>query len=156
LSEGLEWTTKISQYELPYLWDKVTGTFETYWQDDEFQRYDEQSEFRLRDAIQRERQASSSAAPAIHFDLRPFPFQEEILDLIAAEREVQNKHRHLVVAATGTGKRYAFTRIIALEATDVGLPLLQSLHGKIQVPYGGRAMRTNVVPMPNDILCRCS
>ena len=45
LSEGLEWTTKISQYELPYLWDKVTGTFETYWQDDEFQRYDEQSEF---------------------------------------------------------------------------------------------------------------
>ncbi len=23
LSEGLEWTTKISQYELPYLWDKV-------------------------------------------------------------------------------------------------------------------------------------
>ncbi|MFM7930345.1 MAG: restriction endonuclease PLD domain-containing protein, partial [Pirellula sp.] len=55
LSEGLEWTTKISQYELPYLWDKVTGTFETYWQDEEFQRYDEQSEIRLRDAIQRER-----------------------------------------------------------------------------------------------------
>jgi HKD family nuclease len=78
LSEGLEWTTKISQYELPYLWDKVTGTFETYWQDDEFQRYDEQSKFRLRDAIQSERQASSSAAPAIHFDLRPFPFHEEI------------------------------------------------------------------------------
>ncbi len=42
LSEGLEWTTKISQYELPYLWDKVTGTFETYWQDDEFQAFDEQ------------------------------------------------------------------------------------------------------------------
>ncbi len=33
-----------------------------------------------------------------------FPFKKEILDIIAAEREVQNKHRHLVVAATGTGK----------------------------------------------------
>ena len=120
LSEGLEWTTKISQYELPYLWDKVTGTFETYWQDDEFQRYDEQSEFRLRDAIQRERQASSSSAPAIHFDLRPFPFQEEILDLIAAEREVQNKHRHLVVAATGTGKTMIAAFDYARVAKELG------------------------------------
>ena len=120
LSEGLEWTTKISQYELPYLWDKVTGTFETYWQDDEFQRYDEQSEFRLRDAIQRERQVSSSAAPAIHFDLRPFPFQEEILDLIAAEREVQNKHRHLVVAATGTGKTMIAAFDYARVAKELG------------------------------------
>lgn len=104
LSEGLEWTTKISQYELPYLWEKVTGTFNTYWQDEEFQKYSESSQQRLQDAIQRERQASSSVSPAIQFDLRPFPFQEEILDVIAAEREVQNKHRHLVVAATGTGK----------------------------------------------------
>ena len=39
LSEGLEWTTKISHYELPYLWTKIAGTFETYWQDDEFQTF---------------------------------------------------------------------------------------------------------------------
>jgi len=104
LSEGLEWTTKISQYELPYLWDKVTGTFETYWQDDEFQAFDEQAVPRLRLAIQRERQVASDPIATINFDLRPFPFQEEILDIIAAEREVQDKHRHLVVAATGTGK----------------------------------------------------
>ena len=104
LSEGLEWTTKISQYELPYLWDKVTGTFETYWQDDEFQAFDEKATPRLRQAIQRERYVATDPATAINFDLRPFPFQEEILDIIAAEREVQNKHQHLVVAATGTGK----------------------------------------------------
>lgn len=120
LSEGLEWTTKISQYELPYLWEKVTGTFETYWQDEEFQHYDEQSELRLRDAIQRERQVSLSAAPAIHFDLRPFPFQEEILDLIAAEREVQSKHRHLVVAATGTGKTMIAAFDYARVAKEMG------------------------------------
>ena len=61
LSEGLEWTTKISQYELPYLWDKVTGTFETYWQDDEFQAFDEQAVPRLREAIQRERHVASDS-----------------------------------------------------------------------------------------------
>ncbi len=91
LSEGLEWTTKISQYELPYLWEKVTGTFETYWQDDEFQAFDEQAVPRLRSAIQRERQVASDPIATINFDLRPFPFQEEILDIIAAEREVQDK-----------------------------------------------------------------
>ncbi len=104
LSEGLEWTTKISQYELPYLWEKVTGTFETYWQDDEFQAFDAHAVPRLRVAIQMERQVSSNSPITINFDLRPFPFQEEILDFLAAEREVQNKYRHLVVAATGTGK----------------------------------------------------
>ena len=105
LSEGLEWTSKISQYELPYLWQKTSATFETYWNDDEFERYDATAASRLRDAIQRERShVPQSAGDNPHFDLRPFPFQEEILDQLAAEREIQHKHRHLVVAATGTGK----------------------------------------------------
>ena len=104
LSDGLEWTTKLSQYELPYLWEKVTGTFETYWQDDEFQAFDQEAIPRLRRAIQTERSVASEPGVTLNFDLRPFPFQEEILEAIAAEREVQGKHRHLVVAATGTGK----------------------------------------------------
>ncbi|HBJ37738.1 MAG TPA: NgoFVII family restriction endonuclease, partial [Planctomycetaceae bacterium] len=98
------WTTKISQYELPYLWDKVTGTFETYWQDDEFQAFDEHAGPRLRQAIQAERHIAADSSTTINFDLRPFPFQEEILDTLAAERAIQDKHRQLVVAATGTGK----------------------------------------------------
>jgi superfamily II DNA or RNA helicase len=104
LSEGLEWTTKISQYELPHLWGKVTGTFETYWQDDDFQIYDESAIPKLRHAIQSHRQTESAFGAVPQFDLRPFPFQEEILDIVAAEREVQNKYCHLIVAATGTGK----------------------------------------------------
>jgi superfamily II DNA or RNA helicase len=104
LSEGLEWTTKVSQYELPHLWSKVANTFETYWQDDEFQRFDRLAPERLRLAIQSERQSGVDAAFIPAVDLRPYPFQEEILDILAAEREVQGKSRHLVVAATGTGK----------------------------------------------------
>jgi len=104
LSEGLEWTTKISHYELPYLWAKVAGTFETYWQDDEFQLYQGDAPERLRKAISRERSSSAESESSVSFDLKPYPFQEEILDVLSAERQIQQKHRHLVVAATGTGK----------------------------------------------------
>ncbi|QDT45068.1 type I restriction enzyme EcoKI subunit R [Gimesia alba] len=104
LSEGLEWTTKISQYELSYLWGKITGTFETYWQDEEFQRFTGADPERLRQAIHRERSSASDPEINVKFDLRPYPFQEEILDILKAERELQGKRQHLVVAATGTGK----------------------------------------------------
>jgi len=105
LSEGLEWTSKISQYELPHLWKKIAATFETYWNDDEFEYFDGNALPRLREAISRERtRGTVEIGDLPSFDLRPYPFQEEILDAIAADREVQGKYRHLVVAATGTGK----------------------------------------------------
>lgn len=106
LSEGLEWTSKISQYELPHLWQKIDATFESYWNDDEFEQFSDEAAPRFREAIRREREPAGSIMLGEQptFDLRPYPFQEEILDVLAAEREVQEKHRHLVVAATGTGK----------------------------------------------------
>lgn len=30
LTDGLEWTVKVSQYEQPYQWEKIIATFETY------------------------------------------------------------------------------------------------------------------------------
>ena len=106
LSEGLEWTPKISQYELPHLWEKIKGTFETYWNDDEFEPLTTGTASKLREAIIRERSGSSENPPdtIINFNLHPYPYQDEILDIFAAEREVQSKHSHLLVAATGTGK----------------------------------------------------
>jgi superfamily II DNA or RNA helicase len=38
------------------------------------------------------------------FTIRPYEFQEEILDRLRAERELHGRQRNLVVAATGTGK----------------------------------------------------
>lgn len=105
LSEGLEWTSKISQYELPHLWKKITATFESHWNDDEFVRFDADAAPRLRNAINRERNRGVADADTLPtFDLRPYQFQEEILDALAAEREIRSKTRQLVVAATGTGK----------------------------------------------------
>lgn len=104
LTEGLEWTVKLSQYESPYLWNRVTATFESYWEDSEFEHYQESERTRLKSALEQERTGSASGPEAFYFELRPFTFQQEILDRLEAERQIQGRDRHLVVAATGTGK----------------------------------------------------
>ncbi len=130
LSEGLEWTTKISHFELPYLWTKLIGTFESYWADDEFQVYSPAAPERLRLALQKEQANTADTGLGVMFDLRPYPFQEEILDVLAAERAVQNKYRHLVVAATGTGKTmiaaFDYARVCKVDGTKP--PLLFVAH----------------------------
>lgn len=36
--------------------------------------------------------------------MKPYPYQEEILSKLQAEREIHNRNKNLLVAATGTGK----------------------------------------------------
>lgn len=104
LTEGLEWNVKVSQYESPHLWEKVTASFETYWNDGEFAPYSEQERPRLQEALQSERGGQLDSMLTANFDIHPYTFQQEILDQLQAEREVQGRNRHLIVAATGTGK----------------------------------------------------
>lgn len=106
LGSGHEWMVKVTAGDLPHVVDKFEGTFETLWNDPEFERYDPANAAdrgRLAAALGSERTAQSEATPVL-FRLRPFPFQEEILDRLAAERLVHCRRRNLVVAATGTGK----------------------------------------------------
>ncbi|MFN2381095.1 MAG: DUF3427 domain-containing protein [Guyparkeria sp.] len=106
LDEGLEWTAKISQHELPHLWRQITAAFETHWDDAaEFEPVQHGDLFRLKAALEAERGATSGnpATAATFFELRPYAFQQEILDAIARERAA-GLNRHLVIAATGTGK----------------------------------------------------
>jgi superfamily II DNA or RNA helicase len=104
LTEGLEWTVKLSQYESPHLWNRIVATFDTYWEDREFERYHQAERPRLKRALEDERSVESSGPEPFPFELRPWAFQQEILDRLDAERRVQGRDRHLVVAATGTGK----------------------------------------------------
>jgi superfamily II DNA or RNA helicase len=105
LTDGLEWTVKVSQYEQPYLWEKAVATFETYWNDSEFEPYEVGDRERLDSALAHERGGTTSDSDTVvYFDLNPYPFQQEILDRLEAERDLQCRDRHLVVAATGTGK----------------------------------------------------
>lgn len=106
LGAGHEWMVKASAADLPHVIEKFDGTFESLWNDDEFERYDPDSEAcvrRLRDALGTER-ASNNVTVLSALTPRTYPFQEEILDQLEAERALRGHMRNLVVAATGTGK----------------------------------------------------
>lgn len=106
LDEGLEWTAKIAQHELPYLWRQVIAAFQSHWEDPaEFEPLKVEDLPRLREALEAQRGSSTgtSATQTNFFALRPYTFQQEILDEIDRERR-SGIHRHLVIAATGVGK----------------------------------------------------
>ena len=104
LTNGLEWNLKVTTKEVGHIIDKFQKTFETYWQDKEFELFDKSRDTeKLRTALKKEKSYERNHS-AVYFDLKPFPFQEEILEKLETERVVHNRYRNLIVAATGTGK----------------------------------------------------
>ncbi len=104
MSSGLEWNVKVTKKDLPETMKKISATFESYWNSNEFEVYNELKQERLIKAIKSERNKKSSENSEVYFDLYPFPYQVEILDKLEAERKLLGLNRNLIVAATGTGK----------------------------------------------------
>ena len=106
LVDGLEWNVRLSHLATPSLVDKFESTFETYWDDAAFAPYDPDEDAEYLDALLAENsgRTSSTSMSISHLDVRPYPHQIEMLDDLAAERAVHDRHRNLLVAATGTGK----------------------------------------------------
>lgn len=106
LDEGLEWTARISQHELGYLWRQVVAGFQMHWSDPaEFEPITLEDLPRLEEALAAEKHDSGAGrSRSWHFlELRPHGFQQEILESIAEERSA-GIGKHLIIAATGTGK----------------------------------------------------
>lgn len=104
LGDGHEWMVKLCAADLPDVIGKFAGTFDTLWLDPEFETYDpgdDSHRTRLATALGAQRESSTTTTLV---ELRPYPFQEEILDRLAAARVVSGRRRNLLVAATGTGK----------------------------------------------------
>lgn len=104
LTSGLEWNLKITTKEIGHIIDKFEKTFETYWQDNEFETFiPEEHMGKLHKALKNERIHDRTDA-IFYFEIKPFPFQQEILEKLEVERTIHNRNKNLVVAATGTGK----------------------------------------------------
>lgn len=103
ISDGLEWNVKATQRDLPEIIGKITATFESYWNDGEFELYSKAQHERLVRALQTEHKSCGSEA-IFTADISPYSYQREILDRLEAERIVRGYTRNLIVAATGTGK----------------------------------------------------
>ncbi|WP_431885268.1 DUF3427 domain-containing protein [Micromonospora wenchangensis] len=104
LVDGVEWNVRISNVEQPHVIDTFTATFEDYWNDPAFEAYHPgRDAARLRQALRGER-SGDEPTPIANLDVRPYPYQAEILADLDAERQVHGRHRNLVLMATGTGK----------------------------------------------------
>ena len=104
LTSGLEWNTKVTKRDLPETIDKISATFEYYWNDREFEYYAEDQKERLARALKAEKYSETNNPEIYTMDITPYSYQQEILDKLEAERKVRGYTRNLVVAATGTGK----------------------------------------------------
>jgi superfamily II DNA or RNA helicase/HKD family nuclease len=133
---GLEWTLKFTQRGQADVYERARAQFESLWNDAEFQEYNPDNEDHraaLAESLRREHSATGLAAPhgldssrtagdANFTGLAAKPYQQEMLDALASERE-HGRTKSLLVAATGTGK----TVVAALDyqsmaTTSGGLP----------------------------------
>ncbi|MFM7104007.1 MAG: DEAD/DEAH box helicase family protein, partial [Flavobacteriales bacterium] len=104
LTNGLEWNLKITQQEIPHIINKCRSTFETYWNDANFEAYNsELHREKLLAALSNGQRRTGEDSIARFFDIYPFPYQQEILDQLTYRRSL-GENRNLIVAATGTGK----------------------------------------------------
>ena len=120
--DGVEWNVRLSAIATPPLMQKFSATFETYWNDSTFESFDpDRDRDRLDDALAEasgRKQTDRVTLSLSGLEVRAYPHQAEILESLTVERVVHDRHRNLVVAATGTGK----TVIAALDYQRLCMP----------------------------------
>lgn len=108
LLDGVEWNVRLSRVATPTLLDKFRATFDSYWEDPSFESYDpDRDRDRLDDALAEASGRAITNRVTISLsglEVRPYPYQQAMLDALDVERIVHDRHRNLLVAATGTGK----------------------------------------------------
>lgn len=108
LFDGLEWNVRLSSMDAAHVIDRVRMTFESHWASDLFETYDPATRGdELSQALREHNRRSLGETSTISFanlDVRPYPHQHRMLETLMVERARHDRHRNLVVAATGTGK----------------------------------------------------
>ncbi|HWF51614.1 MAG TPA: DEAD/DEAH box helicase family protein, partial [Solirubrobacteraceae bacterium] len=108
LFDGLEWNVRLSSMDAVHVIDRVRMMFESHWASEHFDSYDpavngEELALALKEHDRRSLGESSTISFA-NLDVRPYPHQQRMLETLMIERDRHDRHRNLVVAATGTGK----------------------------------------------------
>lgn len=103
LDSGTEWNVKVTQMEQPRMMKTIIGAFDASWWAEGYETFvNGKDDIRLKKAL------NERSDTGINYNvlklIRPFDFQQEILEKLQMEREVRGHRRNLVIAATGTGK----------------------------------------------------
>ncbi|MGB3256792.1 MAG: DEAD/DEAH box helicase family protein, partial [Ornithinimicrobium sp.] len=108
LLDGVEWNVRLSSVATPSLLSKFRATFDSYWHDTAYETYNpDQHGDRLDDALVEARGGARGGRVTLTLsglEVRPYAYQAEMLEQLDVERRVHDRHRNLLVAATGTGK----------------------------------------------------
>jgi superfamily II DNA or RNA helicase/HKD family nuclease len=121
LYSGLEWNVRLARADAPGVFTRIQNTFDSYWHTAAYEPYTLEDRERLEaalfdargyavDAFSKQAQRTIDqykhqlAEVYEQLHLLAKPHQQRVLDTLALRREVFDEHRHLVVAATGTGK----------------------------------------------------
>ncbi len=104
LDTGAEWNVKVTQIEQPRMMRNILGAFDASWWAEGYETFvDGEDNERLKYALS-EKFDNEIDYTNLNGLIRPFDYQQEILERLQVEREVRGHWRNLVVAATGTGK----------------------------------------------------
>ena len=117
LTDGTEWNLKVTNQDMSHIISAMDATFESYWNSKDFESYDrKQDSARLKDALKSNR-INVKKEPGVEdgreyaiVRIEPYPFQEEILRKLEADRN-HGRRRNLVVAATEIGRASCRERV---------------------------------------------
>ena len=107
ITDGLEWNVRLSATTHFAQIAKSKKLFDQYWNSSNFLAYDPERDAETLDLALQDAGGSGGSATMIQLsglEVRPLPHQQIILDSLDRERRVYDRHRNLVIAATGTGK----------------------------------------------------
>ena len=137
LVDGLEWNVRLSAVSTPHLLEKFRATFDSYWENREFESYSPSHDGdRLRAALETASGRRTNDRLTITLsglEVQPKAYQAEMLEQLDAERTIHDRHRNLIVAATGTGKTVVAAldyRHLARDVHNRDLKLLFVAHRK--------------------------
>lgn len=144
--DGLEWNVRVSNHRDPHVIQKFATTYESYWESGAFLPYNPETDGDTLDEALRLAGASAGTSAGQQLlsglEVTPRPHQVRILEALTRERVVNDHHRNLVVAATGTGKTIvAGLDFQRLRATLPSATLLFVAHRKEILEQARRSFR---------------
>jgi superfamily II DNA or RNA helicase/HKD family nuclease len=105
LHDGLEWNVRLANADAGHVIESVRRTFLSHWESDLFEAYDPERDVeRLRGSLKAHQKGGHGRIVFAGLDVHPLRHQQWMLDDLTRERERHDRHRNLIVAATGTGK----------------------------------------------------
>ncbi|MCX7799146.1 MAG: DUF3427 domain-containing protein [Fimbriimonadales bacterium] len=103
LVDGLEWNVRLGAMDGSSLLEGLIDTFERLWNDESVFAPFDPAKDKERLVRSLRCQSGGDREFAAFLDVRPYPHQQEALELLRLSR-LEGRHANLIVAATGTGK----------------------------------------------------